>query len=267
MSISLEKISGLPLAYEEMDKKLIFPEEIEEIIPSIRRLEDMKDVLLDRNVAHPKELYYMYRDIHRKKDEELIRGMGLRYDITIIAEGFVGREFIKTAGHYHPSVQSSSLTYPEVYEVIKGRALYLFQKVYPLDSPSPAVEDIILFEAYPGDKIIVPPNYGHITINLGNEDLVMSNWMADGLPSDYHPIKKAGGGAFFVVKDDNDFMLIPNENYKHIQPPRTLHPRGFPPFGILKERPLYLSFLEHPESFKFLSHPQDFLDQWKELYE
>ena len=45
-----------------------------------------------------------------------------------------------------------------------------------------------------GDKVVVPPNYGHITINPFDKTLVMSNWVCSDFPSIYEPIKRLGGG-------------------------------------------------------------------------
>ncbi len=77
----------------------------------------MKMVLHDQKwvkTAPNIELYYMYRGLKKKN--------GARYDITVIPPKMLGKEFVKTKGHYHIG------SYGEIYIVLKGKAIYLMQK-------------------------------------------------------------------------------------------------------------------------------------------
>ncbi len=165
-------------------------------VPDIRRLFDMKDVIYDRSWLEKKEnfdLYYMYRDLFLSRaDGERLRGQDLRYDITIIPPGMLGCEYIKTAGHYHPKVPGGNATYPELYEVLEGEALYLLQRR--------DLGDIVAIAASAGDKVLVPPDYGHITINQSNRTLKMANFVARSFSSIYDPIKEKAGGAYFFTR-------------------------------------------------------------------
>ncbi len=58
-------------------------------------------------------------------------------------------------------VPEASLHYPELYEVLKGDANYLLQRAQNEER----VDEVILVKATRGDKVIIPPNYGHVTIN------------------------------------------------------------------------------------------------------
>ena len=92
----------------------------------------MRDVVYDRKwlEAAPDdlELYYMYRDLAKNKtDRRKIIENDLRYDITILAPVMLGKEFNKTVGHDHPIVPGTDITYPELYEVLKGEAIFLLQ--------------------------------------------------------------------------------------------------------------------------------------------
>jgi len=165
--------------------------------PDIRRLNDMREVIFDQGwLAGAKdfELYFMYRDLSLSRgDGEKLQEQGLRYDITVIPPNMLGREYIKTAGHYHPLVPEDNVTYPELYEVLEGEALYLLQ--------SQDLGDIVVVYASAGDKVLVPPNYGHITINRSNKTLKMANYVARNFSSLYDPIKEKAGGAYFFTKD------------------------------------------------------------------
>src|SRR5512137_2950897 len=167
------------------------------LTPDVRRLIDMKEVILDQNWlagAEDFELYYMYRDLSLSRaDKEKLLQNDLRYDITIIPPNMLGREYIKTAGHYHPNVAGSIVTYPELYEVLEGEALYLLQN---LD-----LSDVVAVYASATDKVLVPPGYGHITINRSNKTLKMANYVARNFSSLYNPIRERAGGAYFFTKD------------------------------------------------------------------
>ncbi|NPV62771.1 MAG: glucose-6-phosphate isomerase [Methanotrichaceae archaeon] len=165
--------------------------------PDIRRLEDMTDVIYDRDwlkKAEDFDLYYMFRDLSlSRSDGEMLKDQGLRYDITVIPPGMLGCEYMKTAGHYHPLAPGSSVTYPEIYEVLEGEALYLLQKR--------DLSDVVAVYANAGDKVIVPPDYGHVTINRSNKTLKMANFVARNFSSIYEPYREMGGAAYFFTTD------------------------------------------------------------------
>ncbi|HHX75375.1 MAG TPA: glucose-6-phosphate isomerase [Firmicutes bacterium] len=196
----------------------------------------------------------MYRGVSREEDRELLAAHGLRYDVTVIRPGRIGREYIKTAGHYHPVKPGTDTTYPEVYEVLAGRAHYLLQT-----EPDEEGVDAIIIEAVPGDKVLIPPGYGHITINPGTEPLIMSNWVAAGFASVYGPIKELRGGAYFeVAAEGEDEQFLVNPNYQPT-PRLAMRPvEDWPDFGLIAGKPMYLAFLADPGKFAFLTHPEDY---------
>ncbi len=133
------------------------------VAPDVRRLSNMKEVVYDREfLAKSKDidLYYMYRDLAlSRKDREAMQSEDLRYDITIIPPRMLGTEYVKTLGHYHPIVPGTTLSYTELYEVLEGEAHYLLQK-----EEKGKITDVVLVKAGKGDKVIMSPNYGHVTI-------------------------------------------------------------------------------------------------------
>ena len=96
-------------------KPLIFGETTR--VPDVRTLYDMREVIADKQwlkTAENFELYYMYRELARSKEElELMQEFGLRYDITVIPPAKLGKEYIKTAGHYHPKIPKADISYSE----------------------------------------------------------------------------------------------------------------------------------------------------------
>jgi glucose-6-phosphate isomerase len=248
----LSQTSGLPLSADEKGK-LTFGNGLPPVRADIRYKKDMLDVLYEPEGDGPDELYFMYRDICRPEDRDLLQKHKLRYDVTAILSGYVGKEFIKTAGHYHPIKPGTEMTYPEVYEVLHGTAHYLLQT----DSDEDGVE-AILVEAKAGDKVLIPPGYGHITINPGPSILIMSNWVCSDFASVYGPIKEWGGAAYFEVADGKESQFIVNPRYQPTPRLSTRNVEDMPEFGLVRGRPMYPEFLKAPEKFGFLPDPERF---------
>jgi glucose-6-phosphate isomerase, archaeal len=253
MMIDLQATSGLPLTADN-EGRLSFGEGLTTVEPAIRFKKDMLDVLLDAQANGPDELYYMYRDVCRSEDRELLAKHGLRYDVTVIVAGTIGREYNKTVGHYHPLKPGTDATYPEVYEVLYGKAHYLLQT-----EPDEDGVEAILVEASAGDKVLIPPGYGHVTINPGPGLLIMSNWVAAEFSSVYGAIKELGGAAFFeLTASGEDEQFIVNPNY--LPTPRfSVRPvQNNPEFGLIVGQPMYHEFLKTPGKFAFLTEPEKF---------
>jgi glucose-6-phosphate isomerase len=213
-------------------------------------LSDMRDVIYDNNWLSDQkdvDLYYMYRDISfSEEDERIIEENRLRYDITVIPPGRLGVEYVKTYGHYHPTV-CENMTYPELYEVLKGEAHYLLQR------GKDKITDVIVIRAKEGDKVLIPPDYGHVTINPSDKTLVMSNWVCRDFSSIYDPIKEMGGAAYFELIDGS---FIPNENYDDLPGIRFLPPITCPEVGLGK-KPIY-TLIREPSKLSYLRNPAGF---------
>jgi len=228
------------------------------INPDVRRLFDMKEVIYDEawlKNAENDDLYYMYRGLSlSKKDEATMLENHLRYDITVIPPKALGCEFVKTAGHYHPFVPETELSYTELYEVLKGEAHYILQKKENGD-----ITDMVVIEAKEGDKVIIPPNYGHVTINPSNKTLRMSNWVSSDFSSIYDPIKEKCGAAYFEDKDGN---FIKNKNYDNLPKIRFLKPSNYvkaaSKVGLSKDKEMYGLIRKDTNLLDYLNKPQDF---------
>lgn len=226
--------------------------------PDVRLLGEMAEVISDQEflatASRDMALYYMFREVAKSaEDANTIRGRDLRYDITIIPPGSLGSEFIKTAGHYHPPAPGSPLTYPEIYEVLEGEAHYLLQKRAGLHR-SERVTDVILIPARAGDKVIIPPHYGHVTINPSPQVLKMANWVARTFSSLYEPYKQQGGAAYFELTTG---AIVKNERYQAVPPLRVLQPEAtwLTDLGLRTDVEMY-QLLEEPEKLEFLLQPE-----------
>lgn len=234
--------------------QLHFGPGVTEVTPAVRTLEDARYSLYDRKAAGPEILYWMYRQVARTVDLELLQRLGLIFDVTIIRPGLVGREYIKTVGHYHSLKPGTNVAYPEVYEVLAGEATFLLQRA----TATPGrVDDVVVVTAHPGDKVVMPPGYGHITINAGNEYLVMTDMVAAANQSVYGDIQSLQGGAYFHI-DAGAEAWVRNRKYNGTPALRRLAARDYPEFGLHSDRPMYQLILEQANAFRFLTHPEEF---------
>lgn len=219
--------------------------------PDIRMLDDMEGVVWDREWlrnARNMPLYYMYRDLYLPRHRNTIKNRDIRYDITVIPPNTLGKEYVKTKGHYHPEVKDG-VSYPEIYEVIDGEAHYLMQKKGP-----GGIEDVILVEAEAGDKVIIPPNYGHITINPADRQLKMANWVSSRFESIYEDMVEKRGGAYYETADGS---LHENPRYDSVPDLRKKEPVEVPDLDIMKDRLMY-KMIEDPSNLAFLNRPHEF---------
>ncbi len=247
----LSHTSGIPVWLDE-SSRLVFGNQLQPVEPDVRTLDQARRVLWNMSVSEPHELYLMYRGIALPEHKALFRKHRIRYDITVIPAAKLGDEYMKTVGHYHPVASDSSMCYPEVYEVLFGRAHYLLQKA---DTTGLKVSDVLIVEAHPGDKVLIPPGYGHVTINPGREPLVMSNLIEREFKSVYAPMESAGGACYHEIEEDGMPVFVENDRYDEVPEPRLIEPKDIPQLGLKKEVPLYGSFCTEPDVFGYLVRP------------
>src|SRR3989344_892208 len=166
------------------------------IAPAIRTFSQMMPVLLhpelEGNFLPDAPLYFMYREVRKFSS--------IRYDITRILPVDLCGERNKTFGHTHPG------GWPEAYEVLGGSAHFLLQKI----SSSGSVEEALLLSAKKGDCFLVPPGYGHVTINAGRTELLMANLVSDRFQSDYSLFESKHGACIYETSDGK---TVKNKNY------------------------------------------------------
>ena len=238
--ISLERRTGLPV-FLKTDNTLA-SKGIKLPKPDARTFRQIKPVLL-AGKTKLKKFYYMYRDV---ASNPLLRKYKVRFDITIIPHHKIGKEEIKTAGHYHAHIRGTNLTYPEVYQIIHGEALYIFQK-----KAGSKIADVVALEAKPGDVVIVPPNYGHITVNAAKKTLVMANLVYSKFKSQYKDIEKKHGAAYYVIETKRGIEFLENPSYGMVPRIRFSEKKAK---GL--KAPIYKDFMSNPKKYFFLFNPR-----------
>jgi glucose-6-phosphate isomerase len=229
---------------------------LEKLNPDTRELKDIEDVIFDKEwlkTAESFELYYMYRDLsENEEDHDKIFANNLRYDITIMFPKMLGKEFNKTVGHDHPIVPGTSITYPELYEVLEGEAIFLLQ-----DSKDEKINDVFAIKAKTGDKIIMPPNYEHLIINATDKSLKTCNWICRTFGSNiYKPFKLRHGFCYYAIKNANGIQWIKNENYTSVPEIRFEQANNLYDFKIEGNEPIY-SLVNNLAKLEFLENPQN----------
>jgi glucose-6-phosphate isomerase len=215
--------------------------------PVARDGSELAGMTADPACRIPGPIYYMYRDVARSDDDRRwMASQHVRYDITRIPPGVFCNEFVKTKGHYHP-VGPSGVQYPEVYEVMSGRAHYLLQR--------PDLTDAALIEAEAGTVVLIPPGYGHITINPDEEELVMANLVSSSFSSDYKPYETLRGGAYYELADRG---FVPNPAYASVPPLRQVAPPDVLPLGIFEGSTLY-DQVEERAPLDWLDSPGEYM--------
>lgn len=261
MIVDLKEKSGLVIKVDINRPELTFGKDIEFSPPAVRTIRQMHDVLWDRNIKKPRELYYMYRDVHRFSDKPILDKHNLRYDVTLIKPFLLGEEFMKTAGHYHAD------NYGELYEVLFGRCFCLLQR--PSLRDHRVMEEVVFVEAIAGQKIVIPPGFGHILINPGPDYLVTSNWVSSRFQSRYDLYKEARGAAYFVTVSDAGAQVTPvleikatiikNTHFTKLADVKFAKPaKQVRAFGLVQDKPMYNFIIEDPGKLDFLNHPLDY---------
>ncbi|MGC8932437.1 MAG: glucose-6-phosphate isomerase family protein [Candidatus Methanodesulfokora sp.] len=179
----------------------------------VRRIEDLRPVLMEP-VSEEGDAYYMFRDVKPVHET-------LRYDITVIPARNLGKEFIKTMGHYHDG------SYPELYGVLRGEALFILQRRAGRDD---VLDDLVLIRAGEGDIIRIPPYYGHVTVNISRKTLVLENIVCRKCKSNYEPYIRMRGAAVYVTVDG----ILRNNRYNYIPEIREEKPERGNVLGLSK---------------------------------
>jgi glucose-6-phosphate isomerase len=256
MHVDLSEAAGLPISLDLETGKLDATGDVELGEQGERRLSQLREVLADPEAATDDRICYRtYRGVGTKADRELLEAHGLRYDITVTMPGLIGREFTKTAGHYH-SRGPDGIVYPEIYEVIFGKAAFVFEVVRMFGGYA----DIPICE--PRERITIPFDCGHVTVNIGTAPLVVCDLIASECTNNYDSYRTWRGALYYIVRSDDGFAVEPNPS--HLVPVPLIHP---PEIGAsstwdessLRDIPLIESFRRDPTAFRFLTETTSFV--------
>lgn len=229
---------------------LTFADDIIHQEPDIRYIEDILKVLYHRPEHFDNcPLYYIYRGICKEDDQSIFEETNLRYDLTVILPGLIGQEYFKTMGHFHPPKPNSNETYTEYYEVLGGEALFLLQK----NNRSGEPDQVTVIAAQKGDLVFIPSGFGHVTINPGEEPLVIANLVSNSFDPLYGPFADKHGAAYYYILTENDKAdFVKNPHYTQSTGLELVcAPHLAQPVEIGYKN-LYQAFVDNPKLFNLL---------------
>jgi glucose-6-phosphate isomerase len=255
VKLDLSHFAGFSLWFDpqaldiEVDAELTFER-------GCRTAHEMREVLLAPETLAPEtELYYLYHLV--QAPARVMQSLG-QYDLTygpvLLPPRRIGREYIKTSGHYHPPLAGTSHGFPEIYTQLHGRLLLFLQKRDPANPERLA--DCALVEMTPGFVITIPPGYAHVLINATDEPALMAGLYGKAFKPDYQPVRARRGLAYYLVADNGGIAVEPNPRYPDAPPLRRLGDLIGTPFEPPEpEVPVWQSFVTHPEIYAFLTQP------------
>ena len=243
---------GLPIQLDEVNCELILDESLLGNRPEQRQLEELREVLYQKDLQEPKKLYTLFNDVGRAGERSILLQNGLRYDLGIMPPLKMGAEYIKTMGHYHSICPRTNSRYAEVYEIIHGQAHFILQEQDPKDPQ--IVTDVVWTQAGKGDRLITPGNYAHVTINPGPGVLVMANIAVVDCDLSFSEIAQMGGCAYFDIEENGRPTFVRNTAYRQVPSIRKVCLKNLQAFGLDPERPIYSAAVDRPQEFSFLSN-------------
>ena len=270
--IDLTERLGLPIYLIERDDGwyLKLGDGVKSEMPRSRPIDEMKPVLRNPAVDTPHVLYWMFRDVRHVDDEATLQAKVplLRYDVSVYNGGVMsvggqpvdGDEFVKSFGHYHPYLRGKHVSFPEVYEVVWGKMLFVLQEPEDVFNPSSGVRRVQIVEIDATQErvlVVTPPNFGHVVILIDDGPVVTCNWIARVFDSQYAPFRILRGGAYYIVKRGDDWTYEPNPNYGQLPLPEVLPASALDTFDVPNDEPLYRTCLRNPDSFAFLLNPPE----------
>ena len=252
MKINLAAVAGFPLEMDTEALEIAAGDGIR-FDTAVRRKPQLQDVLVEPDaVADDMPLYYNMKMESGGLYAEVFRRHNLTFACVLLPPLKIGREYVKTHGHYHPKMPGSVLSYPEVYTHYYGK-LYLLMHRRIGENPA-RLDDCVLYEMQPGRSITIPPGYLHVLINPSDEPALMAGLYCPDSYPEYEPVVQMRGAAFYVLNGNGGEQIIPNTRYQVCPPLVRLDDLAGSVFAPPREdEPLWASFVREPQRYAMLS--------------
>lgn len=256
---ALDQLAGIEITWGH-DGTLHFGDDLIVSETKACPLEMLRDVALDPDSCLPpgRIQYWMYNGIAHKADHDVLSATGMRFGLTLIFPYPIGRERAKTRGHIHTWPQDRSggqigrYNYPQICEVLSGKAQFFFQTI---DVETRSAPFCAMIEASPGDKVIIPPNVHHLTVCAGDEPLVFADVIPGPVEEDYTLLAKMRGAAYFNTLHEG---IIQNPAYESVAELLRFPVHLSPQLGLTPDRSLYRILVETPQALAWMMMPDRF---------
>lgn len=206
--------------------------------------------------ARPKKrnaiLYRIYRNACAGADCVRFARRRLRYDLTILPPRTLADPYpTRTVGHVHRRAPHQRVSYPEIYEVLEGNAIFIMENA--------AHTAVRCARLSAGEKIVIPPGDGHITVNASRtQPLVVANiFTATPDIADYAFFKSRRGPSWEPRWKSGAIIMAKNPRARSTAACTWVVPK-LPPSIAPRNEKLYTAFLNHPAAFDFLRDPEHY---------
>lgn len=250
----------LKIAFNHKDFSLHLSDEVVCQANAGKLLGQMKQLFHEfSGIDEAEKAYTFLEGVARKSDLETFKKSKLRYDLIVVYPGKISGEFRKTSGHYHCEVPGQGISYPEIYEVLQGKAVFLLQKA----NQDGSISESFAVKGKPGDKLVIPPEYGHATINVGDEPLIFADLVSTECHNIYGSIGSNHGMCYYVMDNGGQrFSLEENTMYQQKTKIVVTTISENPALGIWRDKPLYTQFVEKPDVYAYLNRPAEYKDKF-----
>ena len=113
---------------------------------------------------------------------------------------------------------------------------------------------VIMLNVKPGDYLIIPSGYYHLSINTGKDPFIFGDLIIEDANSEYGHLKEMKGAPVFVMEGSSgspEFVL--NKQYhEHEIRITQLNAEEVPWENPVDPIPLYAHFIADPDAFSFL---------------
>lgn len=251
---------GLNIKFDFNNLEFIFSEEVfHPKVTEKRKLNEVRNSLLNYNSKGPDILYSISMDVGNKKEENILKNSNLLLGVCIYSKGLVGEEPVRSQGHVHSVSKTSNYSTGELYEIWYGKAMVVMQE---FTNKNPG--RVFAVEASEGEVVFVPPGWAHYTINVNPKDyMVFGAWCIRDYGFDYNELREKAGLSVYPIFNDGKIEFIKNSNYSFNFDIINKKPRKYNEFNIDGSKSIYSQFIEDKNRFNFVTNPRDYLDKFQ----
>lgn len=243
--------AGFPLAVQ--GTQLIFGEDVIIAETKTRTRGEIAPFASDAAACVPASAvqYWMYNGISARADASSLQDCGAQYECTWLLPDALGAERAKTLGHIHNTPTPGGATYPEIYEVLYGRAYFLF---YTLNAAKTRAVFCGRVSAQAGEQVAMPPNTYHLTINAGDTPLLFADVISTRARGLYDDVRATRGAPYYALRDGT---WQRNPAFADAAPFAEC-----PQLVADAHTPLYTQFARDPGAFAWLNDPALFWEKF-----
>ncbi|MCA9385393.1 hypothetical protein KC717_01970 [Candidatus Dojkabacteria bacterium] len=254
--ISLQDVCDLPIEFDDLDNDFKMPECLHCRRKKDIPIESLAHTLLNSAINYPKSVYSEY-SVFLEEDEQVFAKDELNYDLLVIPAGLLGIEFIKSHIYYSPiSSECNNMKFSTIVEGIQGMTTVVMQKNTAACAPGtnqPMVQEGIMIELQPKDKIAIPEGYFYTFVNTTGDTVILSRVYKQYKTAPTDSLSRTKGLAYFCIRKNAKQEFVFNPRFRNIPSIKKMSPRDnhMPELGFDLSESLYN--LARLKTEKFLS--------------